>query len=85
MPLNATFADVNPENYDALVVSGGRAPEYLRLNPGVLEIVRHFFDANLAKLIEALFVAGGVVFVVHNAPDYARWYRRCQELCRCKY
>ena len=40
--LNATFDDVNPANYDALVVPGGRAPEYLRLNPKVLELVRHF-------------------------------------------
>ena len=30
--LNATFADVNPEDYDALVIPGGRAPEYIRLN-----------------------------------------------------
>lgn len=44
--LNATFADVKPEEYDALVISGGRAPEYIRLNPRVLEVVRHFFDAN---------------------------------------
>jgi protease I len=43
--LNATFADVRPENYDALVIPGGRAPEYLRLNSRVLEIVRHFFTA----------------------------------------
>ena len=40
--LNATFDEVNPANYDALVVPGGRAPEYLRLNPKVLELVRHF-------------------------------------------
>ena len=40
--LNADFASVKPENYDALVIPGGRAPEYLRLNPRVLEIVRHF-------------------------------------------
>ncbi len=43
--LNATFADLKPEQYDALVIPGGRAPEYLRLNPRVLEIVRHFFAA----------------------------------------
>ena len=43
--LNATFADIKPDQYDALVVPGGRAPEYLRLNPKVLEIVRHFFTA----------------------------------------
>jgi protease I len=44
--LNATFAEVKAEDYDALVVPGGRAPEYLRLNPTVLEIVRHFFTAD---------------------------------------
>ncbi len=44
--LNASFADVKPENYDALVIPGGRAPEYLRLNPAVLDIVRHFFSAS---------------------------------------
>ena len=40
--LNATFAEVRAENYDALVIPGGRAPEYIRLNPKVIEIVRHF-------------------------------------------
>ena len=40
--LNATFDDVRAENYDALVIPGGRAPEYLRLNQTLLEIVRHF-------------------------------------------
>lgn len=44
--LNATFADVDPKNYDALVIPGGRAPEYIRLNPKVLSIVRHFADSN---------------------------------------
>jgi protease I len=43
--LNASFAEVQPEQYDALVIPGGRAPEYLRLNARVLEIVRHFFTA----------------------------------------
>lgn len=44
--LNATFDDVRPEDYDALVLPGGRAPEYIRLNSCVLEIVRHFASAN---------------------------------------
>ncbi|GIW95406.1 MAG: hypothetical protein KatS3mg110_3447 [Pirellulaceae bacterium] len=43
--LNATFDEVNPSYYDALVVPGGRAPEYLRLNSRVLELVRHFHEA----------------------------------------
>lgn len=40
--LNATFADVNAADYDGLVIPGGRAPEYLRLNPRVIEIVEYF-------------------------------------------
>ncbi len=44
--LNATFDNIGPEEYDALVIPGGRAPEYMRLNPRVLEIVRHFASAN---------------------------------------
>lgn len=42
--LNAGFAEVDPADYDALLIAGGRAPEYLRLEDGVLETVRHFFD-----------------------------------------
>jgi protease I len=44
--LNATFDEIKPEEYDALVIPGGRAPEYLRLNEDVLKIVRHFFETN---------------------------------------
>jgi protease I len=43
--LNATFAEVRAEDYDALVIPGGRAPEYIRLNPQVIAIVRHFAEA----------------------------------------
>jgi protease I len=50
--LNATFDDVQPETYDALVIPGGRAPEYIRLNTRVLEIVRHF--AQMDKPIAAI-------------------------------
>ena len=35
---------MKPEDYDALVIPGGRAPEYIRLNPRVLEMVRHFAE-----------------------------------------
>lgn len=44
--LNATFAEVKAEDYDALVIPGGRAPEYIRLNKTVLEMVRHFSQAD---------------------------------------
>jgi len=63
--LNATFDDVRPEDFDALVIPGGRAPEYLRLNPRVLDIVRHFADAGkpIAAICHAaqLLAAAGVL------------------------
>jgi protease I len=63
--LNASFIDVQPETYDALVLPGGRAPEYLRLNPQVLEGVRHFAREKkpIAAICHAaqLLTAAGVV------------------------
>ncbi len=63
--LNATFDEIDPTTYDALVVPGGRAPEYLRLNTKVLEIVRHFDRANkpIAALCHGpqLLAAAGVL------------------------
>lgn len=44
--LNASFADIKVEDYDALVISGGRAPEYIRLNDRALEVVREFARAD---------------------------------------
>lgn len=43
--LNASFDEIRAEDYDGLVIPGGRAPEYLRLNARVVEIVRHFAGA----------------------------------------
>jgi protease I len=63
--LNATFADVRPEEYDALVISGGRAPEYLRLDQKLLDVVRHFFteDKPTAAICHGaqILTAAGVV------------------------
>jgi protease I len=63
--LNATFAEVRPEGYDALVVPGGRAPEYLRLDERVLAVVRHFAQAGkpIAALCHGpqLLAAAGVL------------------------
>ena len=42
--LNADFDKVKVEDYDALVLPGGRAPEYLRLDPDVIAMVRHFVE-----------------------------------------
>jgi protease I len=63
--LNASFAEVRGEDYDALLIPGGRAPEYLRLNPLVLEMVRHFARANkpIAAICHAaqILAAAGVL------------------------
>jgi len=63
--LNATFDDIDPADYDALVIPGGRAPEYIRLNEHVLAIVRHFAEAGkpIASIChgQQLLVAAGVV------------------------
>jgi len=63
--LNATFSEIRPEDYDGLVLPGGRAPEYLRLDPKVLEMVRHFARENksIAAICHAaqILSAAGVV------------------------
>jgi protease I len=63
--LNATFDEIDVNAYDGLVVPGGRAPEYLRLNEKVLDIVRHFAheDKPIAALCHGpqLLAAAGVL------------------------
>ncbi len=63
--LNATFDDVKAEAYDALVIPGGRAPEYIRLNEKVLGIVQDFAKADkpIAAICHAaqLLAAAGVL------------------------
>lgn len=44
--VTADFDAINESDYDALVIPGGRAPEYLRLNDLVIEVVRHFANTN---------------------------------------
>ena len=44
--VNTTFTEIDPADYDALVVPGGRAPEYLRTHDIVLDTVKHFFEAD---------------------------------------
>ncbi len=63
--LNATFADVKAEQYDALVIPGGRAPEYLRLDPAVIRLVQQFAEAKkpIAAICHGvqILTAAGVV------------------------
>ncbi|MES9996687.1 DJ-1/PfpI/YhbO family deglycase/protease [Desulfovibrio aminophilus] len=62
--LNADFEAVKPEDYDALVIPGGRAPEYIRLDPKVIDIVRKMAAANkpIAAIChgQQVLVAAGV-------------------------
>ncbi len=63
--LNATFSEIAVEEYDALVLPGGRAPEYLRLNTDVIKMVKYFADKNkpIAAICHGpqLLVAAGVL------------------------
>jgi protease I len=43
--LNADFDKISASDYDALYIPGGRAPEYLRLNPKVISMIQHFSEA----------------------------------------
>ena len=80
--LNATFAEVRAEDYDALVIPGGRAPEYIRLNETVLKIVRHFARADKpiaavchgAQVLAAAGVLAGKACAAYPAvgPDVTR-------------
>ncbi|HEY3384618.1 MAG TPA: DJ-1/PfpI family protein [Vicinamibacterales bacterium] len=80
--LNATFDQVHEQDYDALVIPGGRAPEYIRLNPRVLDIVRHFATAGKpiaaichgAQLLAAAGVLDGKLCAAYPAcaPDVTR-------------
>src|SRR6266480_5843831 len=62
-PADVAFADVNPEEYVAVVIPGGRAPEYIRNDPDCQRIIRHFFErakpvAQLCHAALALAAAG---------------------------
>ncbi len=63
--LNASFDEVRPEQYDALVIPGGRAPEYLRMNPKVISVVQHVAHEGkpIAAICHAaqLLAAAGVI------------------------
>lgn len=74
--LNATFDQVQPADYVGLVIPGGRAPEYLRLDPRVLALVKHFVDQR--KPIAA--VCHGLQLL---APTGALQGRKCTAYPAC--
>jgi len=63
--LNYSFDDVKVDKYDALVLPGGRGPEYLRLDNNVIEMVRHFVEedkpiAAICHGLQILATVGGI-------------------------
>lgn len=64
--LNASFDEIDPIEYNALVLPGGRAPEYLRMHQRVIQVVKHFADtqkpiAAICHGIQILTAAGIVL------------------------
>ena len=72
------FRDIDPNDYDGLFVSGGRAPEYLRYDEDLLRIVRHFFDEQKPVAV----VCHGVEIVA--AADVIR-NRRMATVPKCRH
>lgn len=71
--LNTAFADVKSAQYDALVLPGGRGPEYLRNNAAVVAMVKHFFEAGkpVAAICHAAqLLAGAGVLAGRSCSAY---------------
>lgn len=73
-----TFDDVKVEQYDAVLVLGGRAPEYLRHDPRVLAIVRAFETAGkwvfaICHGVQVLAAAGVIKGRTVTAYEHCRW------------
>jgi protease I len=62
IPADIAFADVDPEDYDGVILSGGRAPEYLRNDPRLQKIVRHFVECKkpIAALCHGVLILAAI-------------------------
>lgn len=72
------FTEVDPSKYDGLIIPGGRAPEYIRMNENLPSIVKHFFEANkpIAVLCHGSLVFTGIKGVTEGRELTA--YMACQ-------
>jgi len=72
--VNKMFDEVKPEEYDALVIPGGKAPERIRLNKDALRIVKYFFENNKPVAVichgPQLMISAGVV----KGRKLTSWY-----------
>lgn len=69
--IHSSFKDIKPEDYDGLIIPGGRAPEYIRTYPELGAIVKHFFEAR--KPVAAICHGPLVLFAL--APDHVKGRR----------
>ncbi|MDQ6420717.1 DJ-1/PfpI family protein [Paenibacillus sp. LHD-117] len=67
LPSHIGFADVDPSEYAGLIIPGGRAPEYIRMNAELPRIVQHFLDAD--KPVGAI-CHGAQVFLALEDQSY---------------
>src|SRR5205823_14435282 len=74
---NVTFAEVDPEDYCGLFLTGGRAPEYIRYDKDLVRIVQHFFKSNKPVAV----VCHGAEIVA--AADVVRGLRMATE-AKCR-
>jgi len=63
--LHRSFDEINPEEFDGLVIPGGRAPEWIRLHPRARDIIKHFVEAS--KPIAA--ICHGPLVLLGTAPE----------------
>jgi PfpI family intracellular protease len=86
--LTASFNEVEAESYDALVIPGGRSPEYLALNEKVLSIAHHFAETQkpIASIChgQQILAAAGVLKVSSSPSKFflALLFMECPEKLR---
>ncbi|MDQ0338268.1 protease I [Caldalkalibacillus uzonensis] len=81
VPAQKKFSDVNPEDYDALMIPGGRAPEHIRTKPETPHIVGHFLREN--KPI-GVICHGAIVFLVPELKELLT-QRKMTAVPTCRY
>ena len=82
------FADVDPDGYVALVIPGGRAPEYIRNDSDVQRIIRHFFEEEkpVAQLCHApLALAAAGCWRAGARPPTRHWSPTCAPRARSSW
>ncbi|MDG5788496.1 DJ-1/PfpI family protein [Evansella sp. AB-P1] len=66
VPAQKKFSEVNPEDYDALIIPGGRAPEHIRTKPEAVHIVGHFLRENK---VTGVICHGAIVFLIPELKE----------------